>query len=561
MKKKLMIFVTLFIFLFGINSVNAMTLKPSGASSGKRGDEITLYITLNRSSSEKTVSAVDGVLSYDSNVLELVSSSNLMTGWTQFAGISNGSSFGYGNLTFDKLITSTSQNIVKMTFKINSSANYGNTTVSVSNPSATDEVGDSIAVSGGSHNVKVLSDVNTLSNLTISNGTINFNENTTEYNLTIDSNSTNISATKKDSSSSISGDIGNNSLNYGLNTFKITVTSESGKSKVYTINITRPDNRSKTNTLSSLKLSNGKIDFNKNTTSYNVAVKNNISSIKVEASLTDNKSSFVSGYEPRTVNLNVGNNSIEIKVIAENEEVKTYTINVTRKDVDKPVENNSTNNEPVKEESKKSNNTNLSELKLSEGTLVFDKEKTEYKVTVAYNIEKIEVTTKTEDEKAKFEITGNEELKVGENIISIKVTAEDDSEKEYKIIVIRKEENANLSSNSKLRSLTIKDYSINFNSSVYNYTIKIGNEDRLNITYTTADSKSDVTITGNENLENGSIIKVTVIAEDGTTTIYKINVEKNNTKNVVIISVMAFLLVALVVLSIILIKSRKKQTF
>jgi len=561
MKKKFMIFVTLFIFLFGINNVNAMTLKPSGASSGKRGDEITLYITLNRSSSEKTVSAVDGVLSYDSNILELVSSSNLMTGWTQFAGISNGSSFGYGNLTFDKLITSTSQNIAKMVFRINSGANYGNTTISVSNPSATDEVGDSIAVSGGSHNVKVLSDVNTLSNLTISNGTINFNENTTEYNLTIDSDSTNISATKKDSSSSVSGDTGNKTLNYGMNTFKITVTSESGKSKVYTINITRPDNRSKTNTLSSLKLSNGKIDFNKNTTSYNVTVENNISSIKVEASLTDNKSSFVSGYEPRTVNLNVGNNSIEIKVKAENEEVKTYTINVTRKDVDKPVENNPTNNDPVKEEPKKSNNTNLSELKLSEGTLIFDKEKTEYKVTVSYDVEKIEVTTKTEDEKAKFEIIGNEELKVGENTITIKVVAEDNSEKEYKITIIRKEENANLSSNSKLKSLTIKDYNINFGSGIYDYTIKIKDEERLNITYTTADTKSNVTITGNENLENGSIIKVTVVAEDGTTTTYKINVEKDNTKNVVIISVMAFLLVALVVLSVILIKSRKKQTF
>ena len=561
MKKKLMIFVTLFIFLFGINNVNAMTLKPSGASSGKRGEEITLYITLSRSANEKTISAVDGVLSYDSNVLELVSSSNLMTGWTQFAGISNGSSFGYGNLTFDKLITSTSQNIAKMVFRINSGANYGNTTISVSNPSATDEVGDSVSVSGGSHNVKILSDINTLSNLTISNGTINFSENTTEYNLTIDSNNTNISATKKDSSSSISGDTGNKSLNYGVNTFKITVTSESGKSKVYTINITRPDNRSKTNTLSSLKLSNGKIDFNKNTTSYNVTVENNVSSIKVEASLTDNKASFVSGYEPRTVNLNVGNNSIEIKVRAENEEVKTYTINVTRKDVDKPVNNNPTNNDPVKEETKKSNNTNLSELKLSEGTLVFDKEKTEYRVTVSYDIEKMEVTAKTEDEKAKFEITGNEELKVGENTITIKVTAEDNSEKEYKIIVIRKEENANLSSNSKLRSLTIKDYNINFSSSIYDYTIKIGNEDRLNIIYTTADSKSDVTITGNENLENGSIIKVTVVAEDGTTTTYKINVEKDNAKNIVIISVMAFLLVALVVLSVILIKSRKKQTF
>ena len=158
------------------------------------------------------------------------------------------------------------------------------------------------------------------------------------------------------------------------------------------------------------------------------------------------------------------------------EEVKTYTINVTRKYVDKPANNEPTNNTPPAEEVKKSNNNYLSELKLSNGTLVFDNEKTEYKVTVAYNIEKMEVTTKTEDGKAKFEITGNEELKVGENTITIKVTAEDGSEREYKIEVIRKEQNANLSSNSKLKSLTIKDYNINFSSSVYDYTIKIGNE-------------------------------------------------------------------------------------
>ena len=53
-------------------------------------------------------------------------------------------------------------------------------------------------------------------------------------------------------------------------------------------------------------------------------------------------------------------------------------------------------------------------------------------------------------------------------------------------------------------------------------------------------------------------MEVTTKTEDGTTTIYKINVEKVNTKNVVIISVMAFLLV---VLSVILVKLRKKQTF
>lgn len=550
MKKINILLITLLMLFISISNVNAMTLKPSGASSGKRGEEITLYVTLERSNSEKQVSAVDGTLSYDSNVLELISSINLMTNWTTFASISNGSAFGYGNLSFDNLISTTSQNIVKMVFKINSNASYGNTTVSIKSPSATDEVGDAISISGGTHNVKVLSDVNTLSNLIISNGTINFDENTTEYSLTIDSNNTSISATKKDETSSISGDNGTKSLNYGLNTFKITVTSESGLTKVYTLNITRPDNRSKTNTLSSLKLSNGTIKFDKNTTSYNVTVENNITSTKIEASLTDNKSSFVEDYGPRTANLNVGSNKIEIKVKAENEEVKIYTINITRKDVDRPV-----NNAP--EENKKSNNNYLSELKLSNGTLVFNKEITEYKVTVSYNIKELELNIKTEDEKATFELEGNEELKVGENIVTIKVKAEDESIKEYKIIVIRKEKDEALSSNSKLKSLTISGYQINFNSNTFEYNIKIKGEDNLKITYTEDDTKSNVTITGNQNIKNGSIITITVVAEDGTTSKYKINIEKDNKNNIIILSSIAILTALVIILTIWLIIARK----
>lgn len=558
MKRMKLLILFGYIFLFGITSVNAMTLKPSGASSGKRGDEITLYIILNRSSSEKTVSGVDGVLSYDSSVLELVSSSNLMDGWTQFSGISNGSSFSYGNLTFDKLITSTNQNVAKMVFKINNNAKYGNTTVSVNNPSATDENADSVSIFGGIHNVKVLSDINALSNLTISNGTINFNENTTEYNLTIDDDSTNISATKRDSSSSISGDIGNKTLNYGMNTFKITVTSESGKSKVYIININRPDNRSKINTLSSLKLSNGTINFNKDTTSYSVTVENNISSIKVDASLTDNKSSFVPGYAPRTVNLNVGNNSIEIKVKAENEVVKTYTIKIARKDVDKPVNGDSTNNDSLKEE-KKSNNTNLSELKISEGILVFDKEQTEYKVTVSYDIESIELEVKTEHDKATYEIDTPKELVVGENKITIKVKAEDNSEKEYVIIVIRKNEEEVISNNSKLKKLNVSGYVIDFNSNVYEYNLKIKNEKSLNIYYVQDDDSSNVSIKGNNNLQDKSVIEIVVVAEDGSQTVYKINIEKNNNNLLLIILLGSLLIIVLIIIIILTLKKKNKK--
>lgn len=541
MKKVKILIITLFIFLFGLNSVNAMTLKPTGATSGKRGSTVTLYVTLNRSNEEKTISAVDGTLTFDSNILELQESSNLMTGWTQFSNVSNGKQFGYGNLSFDNLITTTSQNIVKMVFKIKNDASYGNTTIKVSNTSATDDKGDAVTISGGNHTLKVLSDVNTLTGITLSNGTIEFSENKTEYNLTIDSESTNISVTKKDSNSTTSGDIGNKTLKYGNNTFKITVKSESGIDKVYTLNITRPDNRSKVNTLSSLKTSEGTIKFNKDTLNYNLTVKSNIEKIKVEATLTDNKSKFVSGYGPRTVNLKLGKNTIEVRVMAENESVKTYKINVTREDA-------------------RSSNNYLSNLSLSEGNIQFDKETLEYETTVLYKVEKIEVTAETEDKKAKYEVTGNEELKVGENIITIKVTAENETVKEYKIKVIRKEEAEELSSNSNLSSLNIEGYQLNFSSNQYEYNLEIGEEISLNITYEKEDEKSTVTIHGNENLQNNSLIRVKVTAEDGSETEYKIRIKKEEKSNLIYFVIGGIIILIIAIIIVILMKNKKKPS-
>ena len=58
-----------------------------------------------------------------------------------------------------------------------------------------------------------------------------------------------IEAIKKDSRSTISGDIGEKKLTYGLNKFKVIVTSESGLPNTYNINVTREDGRSTDNTL------------------------------------------------------------------------------------------------------------------------------------------------------------------------------------------------------------------------------------------------------------------------------------------------------------------------
>lgn len=70
--------------------------------------------------------------------------------------------------------------------------------------------------------------------------------------------------------------------------------------------------------------------------------------------------------------------------------------------------------------------------------------------------------------------------------------------------------------------ITIVGYNLNFNPSIKNYTLKIGNEESLDIKVNRDDSK--VIIGGNRDLQNGSIITITISDIEKTT--YVINIRK-----------------------------------
>ncbi|MCI5521279.1 MAG: hypothetical protein MR411_01510, partial [Tenericutes bacterium] len=109
--------------------------------------------------------------------------------------------------------------------------------------------------------------------------------------------------------------------------------------------------------------------------------------------------------------------------------------------------------------------------------------------------------------------------------ISISVLAADGSTKYYKITVNRKDKKE--SSNTKIKSIKIDGYKLNFDANSKTFYLKINNEDsELDISVMPADSKATVKITGNENLEDGSIIKILVTATDGTKSTYRIIIEK-----------------------------------
>ena len=56
-------------------------------------------------------------------------------------------------------------------------------------------------------------------------------------------------------------------------------------------------------------------------------------------------------------------------------------------------------------------------------------------INITNGVDSLNITYELEDENSSVEIIGNEDLKVGENEITIKVTAENGEVQEYKIIV------------------------------------------------------------------------------------------------------------------------------
>ncbi len=382
------------------------------------------------------------------------------------------------------------------------------------------------------------SKINTLSSIKIDGKTIdNFNENITEYNIVFEGNKEkiNIEAIKKEEKESINGDIGTRTLEYGLNVFNIEVTSESNDKKIYTIRATRKDNRSSDNTLKELKLSDGIIQFKKDITNYDIDVKNEVDKITVIATLNDSKAKFKEDYSKKEIELMEGINKISITVIAENKEERTYTINITRK---------------------LSSNNTLKEIAINNEKLTLSKNEFLYYYTVSNDVETVNIKALATDSNAKVEIDEPSTLQVGENEIVISVTAPNGDVVRYTIVVTREQQ---LSNDAKLSNLEIVGYKISFDKDTAYYDLKIKDDDYLELIYETEDENATVTVEGNKNLVNGSIIKLNVKAEDGTVGRYFINIEKEGKKSNFILFVIIFLIIILTTIVILLIKKNKKK--
>lgn len=346
---------------------------------------------------------------------------------------------------------------------------------------------------------------NYLKTLSSSVVAIPFVKTTTTYNVSVANSVTtiNLVAVAEDSKATVvkSGD---SNFIVGSNKITVKVTSESGAIRYYYVYVTRAAaTKSSNNNLSSLSSSVVSIPFSASTTTYNVTVANSVTSLGLKATVADSKATTsISGDS----NFIVGTNKITIKVTAEDGGIKNYYVNVTR--------------------NAKSSNANLKTLSSSVVSIPFVTSTTTYNVEVNKTVSSLGLTAQAEDSLAKVSITGDSDFIVGSNKVTIKVTAEDGTVKNYYVTITKT--NVIPSDNSKLMSLTSDVASILFVASQTEYTVSVGNGiTSLALKATAEDSKATVSINGDSNFVVGlNTVTVKVTSETGTATTYTIRVTR-----------------------------------
>ncbi|MBR1416802.1 MAG: cadherin-like beta sandwich domain-containing protein [Bacilli bacterium] len=188
----------------------------------------------------------------------------------------------------------------------------------------------------------------------------------------------------------------------------------------------------------------------------------------------------------------------------------------------------------------KSSDATLSSLTVSKGSLspAFSSNVTTYTVNVDNDVDSIDVAATVNDSKATVSGTGTKSLAVGDNSISVIVTAEDGTQKTYSIKVTRAQkadpgepepEDATLS------SITVSKGSLSpeFDKDTTTYTVNVDNDvDSIDINATASDSNATVSGTGTKSLSEGdNTYDITVTAKDGTKKIYTIKVVRSSSSN------------------------------
>lgn len=360
---------------------------------------------------------------------------------------------------------------------------------------------------------------NTLSALTVSSGVLNpvFSPTTAEYTVYVDNSVSNITLTPVVNNRYATVTVDGNSVTSGSASAPISLAAGSsrivtvrvkpqslGQYKNYTVTVTRAP--SSNANLSGLSISEGSLSFNADTLSYELSVDNSVTKLRVTPTTADtgakvrvNGTVVTSGSASEEISLATGQNTINVEVTAQdNITVKTYVLKIMRKF---------------------SKNADLSGINFNTGNLneEFKANTTAYTMNVPNSVTSLMVTPVPADSTAEVAVNGGANLAVGENIITITVTAEDKTTvKTYTITVTRAR-----SANANLSKITLSTGSLNevFNANTTAYTMNVPNSvTSLTVTPETEDSTASVSVPGGSALVTGeNTITITVTAQDETT--------------------------------------------
>ena len=196
------------------------------------------------------------------------------------------------------------------------------------------------------------------------------------------------------------------------------------------------------NRLRALLVSEGALSpsFSSSVQSYSATVGSNVASLTVtptanhsRATISVNDRSVRSGSASSSIRLSEGQNTISIVVTAENDAERTYRVVVTRQP----------------REVVKSSDNRLSALSISEGTLTpdFAGSVQSYSATVGNNVASVTVTPTANHSRATISVNDTSVrsgsasepigLSDGENTITVTVTAENDDQRIYRVVVTR----------------------------------------------------------------------------------------------------------------------------
>ena len=229
---------------------------------------------------------------------------------------------------------------------------------------------------------------------------------------------------------------------------KVANNTDTNRTTNTTTNTTKNTTTNNTTTKTTAKSSNANLStmgvspkeydftgFNKNKTSYSVTVPNDVDSLKVAYKTEHSKAKVtITGNN----NLEVGSNTIKVVVTAEDGKTKkTYTIKVTKL----AAEDSKPGNLIDDEDDSTSLHLDSLSIKGLEITPEFKNNVYSYEATIdmdTNDLSKVEVEAETSNKNATIEITGNEDLQEGENIINVIVKSKTSSEQTVYQITVNK---------------------------------------------------------------------------------------------------------------------------